>query len=81
MKVLKFYADWCGPCKALTKVLEGEVFTTAIEEVDIDQNNAIAVKYGIRGVPTCVLVDDTGTEIRRHVGMMNVKQFREFVGE
>lgn len=81
MKVLKFYADWCGPCKMLTKVLEGETFSTEIEEVDIDANNEIASKFGIRGVPTCVLVDDTGTEVGRRVGMMTVTQFREFVGE
>lgn len=81
MKVLKFYANWCGPCKAMTRVLEGQTFTTVVEEVDIDQDNATAVKFGIRGVPTCVLVDDAGAEIRRHVGMMNVQQFREFIGE
>ena len=81
MKVLKFYADWCGPCKMLTKVLEGVQINTPIEEVNIDDNNEMAAKFGIRGVPTCVLVDDTGKEVSRRVGMVNEAQFREFVGE
>lgn len=81
MKVLKFYADWCGPCKMLTRVLENVKINTPIEEVNIDDNTEMAAKFGIRGVPTCVLVDDTGKEVSRRVGMLNEAQFREFVGE
>lgn len=81
MKVLKFYADWCGPCKALSRVLEKVQVNTPIEEVNIDDNVEVASKYGIRGVPTCVLVDDTGKEVGRRVGMMNEQQFRDFIGE
>jgi len=81
MKVLKFYADWCGPCKSLTKVLEGVTVSTPIEEVNIDDQPELATKFGIRGVPTCVLVGDTGVEVSRRVGMMTPDQFRAFVGE
>ena len=81
MKVLKFYADWCGPCKMLTKVLEDVKVSTPVEAVNIDDNSELAISFGVRGVPTCVLVDDAGTEVRRRVGMMNAKEFTEFVGE
>lgn len=81
MKVLKFYADWCGPCKALSKVLEGIETTVPVESVNIEENTEVAVKYGIRGVPTCVLVDDSGNEIKRQTGMMSEPQFRKFIGE
>jgi len=80
MKVLKFYADWCQPCKALSRTIEsiGDVGIT-IENVDIDENSETAVKYGIRGVPTLVLVNDDGSEVRRRSGNMSEKDFKAFV--
>lgn len=80
MKVLKFYATWCGPCKSLSATIEkyytGDV---EIESVDIDQDSATAIKYAIRGVPTCVLLDDNGNEINRKSGMMMIDQFEKFL--
>ena len=80
MKVLKFYADWCGPCKMLSSTLEkyykGDV---PIVSVDIDADQEVAIKYAIRGVPTCVLLDDNDVEIRRKSGMMMIDDFEKFV--
>jgi thioredoxin 1 len=80
MKVLKFSAAWCGPCKALSQTIEkyykGEV---PIEEIDIDQDRQRATDMGVRGVPTCVLLDDNGVEINRKVGMMMIDEFDKFV--
>ena len=80
MKVLKFYADWCVPCKSLSKIIE-EYYTgdIPIENIDIDQNNDMAREYNIRSVPVCVLVDDEGKEIRRQSGMMMIDKFEEFL--
>lgn len=78
MKILKFYAEWCGPCKTLSKVLEG-YNEVEIQEIDIDKDQETAIKYTIRGVPTLVLVDDNGNEIRRRTGMMMFNKFEKFV--
>jgi thioredoxin 1 len=80
MKVLKFYAEWCGPCKSLSKIIE-QYYTgdIPIENIDIDQNTDMAKQYSIRSVPVCVLVDDTGNEIRRQSGMMMIDQFEKFL--
>lgn len=79
MKVLKFYADWCQPCKMLTRILADVESPLPIEEVNIDEQQDVAIKYGIRGVPTMVIVDDAGNEVKRQVGMMNEAQFKNFV--
>lgn len=80
MKVLKFSATWCGPCKSLANIIEkyydGDV---EIEEVDIDESQEVAIKYGVRGVPTCVLLNDEGQEVARKVGVMMIDEFEKFV--
>ena len=80
MKVLKFEASWCGPCKALSKVLEGAAgkYTTEIQVVDIDVDPELAKQYGVRGVPTMVKVDGD-KEVGRKVGLMTEPQLLEFL--
>ena len=79
MKVLKFSASWCQPCKMLAKTLEDYKGEVPIENIDIDESQEVAIRFGIRGVPTCVLVDDSGVEIKRQSGMMMLDQFEEFL--
>jgi thioredoxin 1 len=60
--VVDFWAEWCGPCKALGPVLE-EISTEVGEQaeivkVNVDSNNALASKYGIRGIPTLIFFKD-----------------------
>ena len=81
MKVLKFYADWCQPCKMLSRVIEDakEKITIPIEEVDIQNNVFMAQNFQVRGVPTMVLVDDQENEIKRQSGYMNEQQLLDWL--
>lgn len=60
--LVDFWAEWCGPCKALAPVLS-EIATEMGEKADIvkvnvDQAQALAQKYGIKGIPTLIFFKD-----------------------
>lgn len=76
-KILRFTASWCQPCKALAKNLEIADIGLPIEVVDIDVQDALAVEYGIRGVPTLVMLDEN-IEVKRLVGSKTVNELQEW---
>ncbi|MBL6432217.1 MAG: thioredoxin [Alphaproteobacteria bacterium] len=59
--VVDFWAEWCGPCKMIAPALEisdemGEQVTIA--KLSIDENQNIAMKYGVRSIPTLIMFKD-----------------------
>ncbi len=79
MKVIRFTATWCGPCKSLAKTLEDVETRIPIEVIDIDQNRDLAVEYGIRGVPTLVMLDENNNVTKRLVGAKSKKELEEWI--
>ena len=79
MKVLRFTASWCQPCKMLAKTLEDVDTQIPIEVIDIDENQGLAMDYGIRGVPTLVMIDGD-IEVKRVSGMLMKNQLTEWLG-
>ena len=79
MRVLKFYADWCGPCKMLTEVIHDaqDQINIPIEEINIDKDNAVAIQYGIRSVPTMILLDENNNIVKRIGGVLTKEQLTE----
>ena len=76
-RVLRFTASWCGPCKSLAMNLENANLTLPIEVVDIDIHPEIAQEYGIRGVPTLVMMNEN-IEVKRLVGSKTVNELQEW---
>jgi thioredoxin-like negative regulator of GroEL len=73
LRLLKFEASWCAPCKALSGILE-EILPdypdVDLTSIDVDAVPVMAQQYGIRSVPTLVLLDHEGFEVARTVGML-----------
>ena len=68
MEILRFTASWCQPCKALAQQLEELGFDKEVMVVDIDEQQDLAIQYGVRSVPTLVALDN-GKEVKRMVGV------------
>jgi thioredoxin 1 len=78
MKYLYFSAPWCGPCKMLAPkmqlVAEADI---TVEKILVDDNAEMTEKYGIRNIPTVILIDGNENEIERFVGVHRVEFYLE----
>lgn len=81
MKVIKFGANWCGPCRVLDTRLKG--FTDCpIIKYNIDElPEDMLTKYNIVNIPVTILFDDEDNEIRRWIGAFNIQQLKDEISK
>ena len=80
--LVDYWAEWCGPCKMIAPILE-EVANEyngklQIAKMDVDANQAVPAKFGIRGIPTLILFKN-GAPAAQKVGAMAKGQLTAFI--
>ena len=76
-KILYFSAAWCGPCKMLGPIMESLSGQINYEKIDVDNNQDLSIKYGVRNIPTLVLVENEEA-VRKLTGLQQKDQILNF---
>lgn len=81
LKMIKFGAPWCGPCRAMAPILEELKSKINIQDIDVDEVDPIVLtNYKIRNIPVLVLLKDD-KEVWRHVGSISKVELEDKIKE
>jgi len=81
--LVDFWAEWCGPCRMLSPVIEElakqyDGQKIKIYKLNVDENPKIAAKYGIMAIPTVIIFKD-GKPVEQITGVRNKKEYIEII--
>ena len=76
-KILYFSASWCSPCRTLGPIMESLSGQINYEKIDVDNNQNLSIQYGVRNIPTLVLVEN-GEAVRRLTGLQTKEAILNF---
>ena len=82
--LVDFYADWCGPCRMLTPIIESIAEElqgkASVVKVDVDKSPNLATRFGVRGIPTVIVIKD-GVVTNRQTGVGSKQQLIELINK
>ncbi|MBR0427317.1 MAG: thioredoxin [Clostridia bacterium] len=80
--IVDFYADWCGPCKMMSPVIdtiaEENAENIKVGKVNVDDNQELAIKYNVMSIPT-ILVFKNGNIVKTFVGVTPKQEIEEVI--
>ena len=79
--LVDFYADWCGPCKMLSPIVDEvakEMSEIKVVKVNVDEAQDLAMNYQVMSIPTLVVIKD-GKEAKRSVGLIDKSEIKNLV--
>lgn len=79
--LVDFFANWCGPCRMLSPVLEEieeDVEGIRVVKIDTDENAPLAMKYGVQSIPNVIVFKD-GVAVDRMIGFQSKEDIMETI--
>ena len=80
--IVDFYADWCGPCKMMSpiidKIAEENTENIKVGKVNVDENQELAMKYNVMSIPT-ILVFKNGNVVKTFIGVTSKSEIEEAI--
>ena len=78
--LIDFYADWCGPCKIMSpvvdKIAEEMEGIVKVGKINVDENQELAIKYGIMSIPTIMILKNGEVE-KTFVGVTDKEEIKQ----
>ena len=79
--LIDFYADWCGPCKMFSPIIESVAQKNEnikVVKVNVDEAQELAIKYQVASIPTVIVIKN-GEVANRNVGLISESELLELV--
>ena len=80
--LIDFYADWCGPCKMMSPIVEEVAESLSgkvnVVKINVDEETELAIKYNVSSIPTFVLIKD-GQVVTSIVGMRDKEELKDMI--
>ena len=81
--LIDFYADWCGPCKMLSPIIDEvaqENDDIKVVKVNVDESSDIALEYKVMSIPTLVVIKN-GQEVARSIGVIDKSEIKDMLAK